>query len=102
MARKRRKLPNGTGSIERVKLTPQGKTRVNQHRARLPKSKGRKDIGFYKTYNDAMEALINYQEPTPLKSYTIDIRRLTHIKSSLRRQKEDMKHLLKDLKKSIV
>ena len=33
---KRRKLPNGTGSIERVKKTPQGKTRLNQYRARLP------------------------------------------------------------------
>ncbi|MDY2918851.1 MAG: tyrosine-type recombinase/integrase [Anaerococcus sp.] len=65
MTTKRRKLPNGMGSIERVKLTPQGKTRVNQYRARLPKSKGRKDIGFYKTYNDAMEALINYTEPKP-------------------------------------
>ena len=63
MARKRRKLPNGTGSIERVKLTPQGKTRINQYRARLPKAKGRKDIGFYKIYNDAMDALINYTEP---------------------------------------
>ena len=27
---KRQKLPNGKGSIERVKLTPQGKTRLNQ------------------------------------------------------------------------
>lgn len=69
MARKRRKLPNGTGSIERVRLTPGGKTRVNQYRARLPKSKGRKDIGFYKTYNDAMEALINYQEPRPIITF---------------------------------
>lgn len=69
MARKRRKLPNGTGSIERVKLTPQGKTRVNQYRARLPKSKGRKDIGFYKTYNDAMDALINYTEPKPIITF---------------------------------
>ena len=63
MARKRRKLPNGTGSIERVKLTPQGKTRINQYRARLPKEKRKKDIGFYKIYNDAMDALINYTEP---------------------------------------
>ena len=62
---KRRKLPNGTGSIERVKLTPQGKTRLNQYRARLPAKKGRKDIGFFKTYNEAMEALINYQEAPP-------------------------------------
>jgi len=66
---KRRKLPNGTGSIERVKLTPQGKTRLNQYRARLPKSKGRKDIGFYKTYNEAMEALINYQTPKKLVTF---------------------------------
>ena len=65
MARNRRKLPNGTGSIERVKYTPEGKIRVKQYRARLPKSKGRKDIGFYKTYNLAQEALINYQEPEP-------------------------------------
>jgi len=36
MAKKRRKLPNGTGSIEKVELTPQGKKRVNQYRARLP------------------------------------------------------------------
>lgn len=62
---KRRKLPNGTGSIERVKLTPQGKTRLNQYRARLPAKKGRKDIGFYKTYNEAMEALLNYKEAPP-------------------------------------
>lgn len=66
---KRRKLPNGTGSIERVKLTPQGKTRLNQYRARLPAKKGRKDIGFFKTYNEAMEALINYQEPAPEVTY---------------------------------
>lgn len=66
---KRRKLPNGTGSIERVKLTPQGKTRLNQYRARLPKSKGRKDIGFYKTYNEAMDALINYQEPAKTETF---------------------------------
>ncbi|MCI7238012.1 MAG: hypothetical protein MR512_00020, partial [Anaerococcus sp.] len=70
MTTKRRKLPNGMGSIERVKLTPQGKTRVNQYRARLPKSKGRKDIGFYKTYNDAMEALINYTEPKPTITFS--------------------------------
>ena len=69
MARKRRKLPNGTGSIERVKLAPNGKTRVNQYRARLPKSKGRKDIGFYKTYNEALEALVNYQEPEPVVTF---------------------------------
>lgn len=69
MARKRRKLPNGTGSIERVRFTPQGKTRVNQYRARLPKSKRRKDIGFYKTYNDALDALINYQEPKPIITF---------------------------------
>ena len=66
---KRRKLPNGTGSIEKVKLTPQGKTRLNQYRARLPAKKGRKDIGFYKTYNDAMEALINYQEPEKTETF---------------------------------
>lgn len=66
---KRRKLPNGTGSIERVKLTPQGKTRLNQYRARLPKSKGRKDIGFYKTYNEAMDALINYKDPAPMITF---------------------------------
>lgn len=66
---KRRKLPNGTGSIERVKNTPQGKTRLNQYRARLPKSKGRKDIGFYKTYNEAMDALINYQEPAKTETF---------------------------------
>ena len=66
---KRRKLPNGTGSIERVKLTPQGKTRLNQYRARLPAKKGRKDIGFYKTYNEAMEALINYQEPAKTETF---------------------------------
>lgn len=65
MARKRRKLPNGTGSIERVKYTLEGKIRVKQYRARLPRSKGRKDIGFYKTYNLAQDALINYQEPEP-------------------------------------
>lgn len=61
----RRKMPNGTGSIERVKYTPQGKIRVNQYRARLPKSKGRKDIGFYKTYSQALEALITYKAPEP-------------------------------------
>lgn len=66
---KRRKLPNGTGSIERVKKTPQGKTRLNQYRARLPAKKGRKDIGFYKTYNEAMDALINYQEPAKTETF---------------------------------
>jgi putative uncharacterized protein (fragment) len=66
---KRRKLPNGTGSIERVKKTPQGKTRLNQYRARLPAKKGRKDIGFYKTYNEAMDALINYQEPEKTETF---------------------------------
>lgn len=67
---KRRKLPNGTGSIERVKYTPQGKLRVKQYRARLPKKKGRKDIGFFKTYNIARDALINYQEPEPLITFS--------------------------------
>lgn len=62
---KRRKLPNGTGSIERVLLTTKGKKRVSQYRARLPKSKGRKDIGFFKSYNLALEALINYKAPAP-------------------------------------
>ncbi|MBM0046663.1 site-specific integrase [Anaerococcus sp. mt242] len=66
---KRRKLPNGTGSIERVKKTPQGKTRLNQYRARLPAKKGRKDIGFYKTYNEAMDALINYQDPAKTETF---------------------------------
>lgn len=69
MARKRRKLPNGTGSIERVRLTPGGKTRVKQYRARLPKSMGRKDIGFFKTYNEAQDALINYTEPKPIVTF---------------------------------
>ena len=62
---KRRKLPNGTGSIERVYFTTTGKKRVSQYRARLPKSKGRKDIGFFKSYNLALEALINYKAPAP-------------------------------------
>ncbi|BFL72144.1 hypothetical protein [Anaerococcus nagyae] len=31
----------------------------------MPAKKGRKDIGFYKTYNEAMEALLNYQEAPP-------------------------------------
>lgn len=69
MAKKRRKLPNGTGSIEKVELTPQGKKRVNQYRARLPKKRGRKDIGFFKTYNLALDALINYKEPEPLVTF---------------------------------
>lgn len=68
---KRRKLPNGTGSIERVKKTVQGKTRLSQYRARLPAKytkdgkKIQKDIGFFKTYNEALEALLNYKEPAP-------------------------------------
>lgn len=69
MAKKRRKLPNGTGSIEKVELTPQGKKRVNQYRARLPKKKGRKDIGFFRSYNLALDALINYKEPEPLVTF---------------------------------
>lgn len=69
MAQKRRKLPNGVGSIEKVEFTPKGKKRVSQYRARLPKSKGRKDIGFFKTYNQAQEALINYKEPAPLITF---------------------------------
>lgn len=61
---KRRKLPNGTESIERVNKTIQGKTRLSQYRARLPAKytkdwkKIQKDIGFFKTYN---EALLNYK-----------------------------------------
>ncbi|WP_311537796.1 site-specific integrase [uncultured Anaerococcus sp.] len=62
---KRRKLPNGMGSIEKVEFTPQGKKRVSQYRARLPKSMGRKDIGFFKSYNKAMDALKNYKKPEP-------------------------------------
>lgn len=38
-ARKRRKLPNGAGSIERVKYTPEEKIRVKQYRAMLAKPK---------------------------------------------------------------
>lgn len=69
MAKKRRKLPNGVGSIEKVEFTPQGKKRVSPYRARLPKSKGRKDIGFFKSYNIAQDALINYQEPEPVVTF---------------------------------
>lgn len=65
----RRKLPNGTGSIEKVMYTPQGKLRVNKYRARLPKSKGRKDIGFFKSYNLALEALVNYKKPKPAVTF---------------------------------
>ena len=75
MARKRRKLPNGTGSIERVKKQANGKTRITQYRARLPAKydeKGKKiqkDIGFFKTYNEALEALLNYKEPAPAVTF---------------------------------
>lgn len=68
---KRRKLPNGTGSIERVLKSPQGKTRLKQYRARLPAKydsmgkKIQKDIGFFKTYNEALDALLNYKAPAP-------------------------------------
>ena len=75
MARKRRKLPNGTGSIEKVKRQANGKTRISQYRARLPAKydkKGKKiqkDIGFFKTYNEALEALLNYKEPAPAVTF---------------------------------
>ena len=69
MAKKRRKLPNGVGSIEKVEFTSQGKKRVSPYRARLPKSKGRKDIGFFKSYNIALDALINYQTPKPTTTF---------------------------------
>lgn len=66
---KRRKLPNGFGSIEKVEKTTGGKKRVNQYRARLPAKKGRKDIGFYKTRNEAFEALRNYKEPVKTDTF---------------------------------
>lgn len=68
---KRRKIPNGLGSITKVAKTSSGKRRLKPYRARLPaiydeKGKAtRKDIGFFKTYNEAFEALQNYKEPAP-------------------------------------
>lgn len=72
---KRRKLPNGSGSIEKVEKNSDGKTRVLKYRARLPATydengkKYQKDIGFFKTYNEAREALLNYQEPEPVVTF---------------------------------
>lgn len=66
---KRRKLPNGFGSIEYVPRTASGKKRINPYRARLPASKDRKDIGFYRTYNLAFEALKNYKEPVKTDTF---------------------------------
>lgn len=73
MPSKKRKIPNGLGSITKVSKTSSGKRRLKPYRARLPaiydengKAK-RKDIGFFKTYNEAYEALQTYQEPsTPI------------------------------------
>ena len=63
---KRRKLPNGMGSITKVPKTSSGKPRVSPYLARLPayyNEEGkeiRKPLGYYKTYKEAQEALMSY------------------------------------------
>ena len=65
---KRRKLPNGMGSITKLGKV-NGKKRVRPYMARLPAKydiKGketRQIVGCYKTYNEAFEALVNYTAP---------------------------------------
>lgn len=66
MARKRRKLPNGIGSITKLGKTKAGKNRLSPYMARLPAyydiegKEIRKVIGCFRTYNEAQEALLNY------------------------------------------
>ena len=66
MARKRRKLPNGIGSITKLGKTKAGKNRLSPYMARLPAyydiegKEIRKVIGCFRTYTEAQEALLNY------------------------------------------
>ncbi|WP_299032432.1 site-specific integrase [uncultured Anaerococcus sp.] len=66
---KRRKLPNGFGSIARVKKTASGNIRKNQYRARLSEKYGRKSIGYFKTWNQAFDAIANYKEPIKTETF---------------------------------
>lgn len=65
---RRRKLPNGVGSITKLGKV-RGKSRVSPYMARLPAQydiNGKEDrpiVGCYKTYNEAFDALINYTKP---------------------------------------
>lgn len=79
MSRKRRKLPNGLGSITKVPKTSSGKNRVSPYLARLPAyydkngKEIRKSLGYYKTYNEAQKALMNYNGLDKKSDKLIDV-----------------------------
>ena len=70
---KRRRLPNGMGSITKLGKS-RGKKRLSPYMARLPAQydingkEVRPIVGCYKTYNEAFEALVNYTAPVDTKA----------------------------------
>lgn len=75
---KRRKLPNGIGSITKLgKIN--GRNRVRPYMARLPSQydingkETRPIIGCYKTYNQALESLLNYTAPADDKATLLEV-----------------------------
>lgn len=74
MAKRRRKLPNGFGSITELKKR---KTKNFWARVTVGTDKNgnpiRKSIGLFDKYNDAYEAIIDYHN----KNYNIDLKNIT-------------------------
>lgn len=74
-----RKLPNGKGSITKLGKTSSGKERVSPYMARLPAyydSNGkeiRHILGCYKTYEEAFDALMNFDGMMPTDLKLIDV-----------------------------
>lgn len=80
--KKHRKLPNGRGSITKLGKTPSGRERVSPYLARLPAyydSNGkvvRQILGCYPTYEEAFDALAQYDGIMPSDQKLIDVYRL--------------------------
>lgn len=76
---KRRKLPNGMGSITKVNSKVGGKKRVSPYLARLPAKydingkEYRTIVGYFKTWNEAFDALQNYTQPMEKKAPLIKV-----------------------------
>lgn len=76
---KRRKLPNGIGSITKIEKTTAGKKRLSPYQVRLPayydiEGKAvRKVLGYYKTYKEAYQALISYNGLDKKSDKLIDV-----------------------------
>ena len=77
---KRRKLPNGIGSITKIEKTTAGKKRLSPYQVRLPayydlegKAKRKVLVGYYKTYKEAYQALISFNGLDKKSDKLIDV-----------------------------